>query len=246
MGARVDLFIKTGRRIFDDPRRIRVYFSRRGLRRIRYLLFMPKHGSWLRGDEWSKRSYSSYADYVAHQSSKLGVFDISEYNEQLAGLIRERCSDLEVGGRPVLCLGARLGGEVQGFLSLGAFAVGVDLNPGPQNRYVLYGDFHDLQFPDRSAFVVFTNSLDHSLYLTTLLEEVARLLAEDGTFVVEATRGDDAFDDWAATTWASVDSLAGVIESCGFQLSGRRTISNPWQGEHLRFRRGKAQPPGID
>ena len=48
--------------------------------------------------------------------------------------------------RTVLCLAARIGTEVKAFLDLGCFAIGIDLNPGTDNRYVVHGDFHDLQF----------------------------------------------------------------------------------------------------
>ena len=49
-------------------------------------------------------------------------------------------------GCSVLCLGARLGGEVRAFTAMGALSIGIDLNPGPNNAYVLPGDFHHLQF----------------------------------------------------------------------------------------------------
>ena len=39
--------------------------------------------------------------------------------------------------------------EVRAFLDHGAFAVGIDLNPGRDNRYVMVGDFHQLQFARR-------------------------------------------------------------------------------------------------
>ena len=47
----------------------------------------------------------------------------------------------------MLCLGARLGTEVRALHNLGYFAIGIDLNPGVDNPYVLMGDFHKLVFP---------------------------------------------------------------------------------------------------
>ena len=40
-------------------------------------------------------------------------------------------------GATVLCVGARLGGEVRAFKSLGALAIGIDLNPGTLNMDVV-------------------------------------------------------------------------------------------------------------
>ena len=44
---------------------------------------------------------------------------------------------------------------------LGYFAIGIDLNPGDANPYVLPGDFHRIVFPDASLDAVYTNALDH-------------------------------------------------------------------------------------
>lgn len=45
---------------------------------------------------------------------------------------------------------ARLGGEVRAFKSLGAVAVGIDLEPGRGNMDVIHGDFHAVPFPTAS------------------------------------------------------------------------------------------------
>jgi hypothetical protein len=53
-------------------------------------------------------------------------------------------------------------------LSSFAFSVGIDLNPGPRNGYVLHGDFHNIIFADASIDAVYTNALDHSFDLQEL------------------------------------------------------------------------------
>ena len=118
----------------------------------------------------------------------------------------------------MLCLAARRGAEVQAFHDAGAFAVGVDLESGRNNRWVLPGDFHHLVFPDRSADAVYCNSLDHALELPRLLAEIHRVLKPGGLLLVDAQHGTDeagAFDDWAATAWRTVDDLLAVISDAG-------------------------------
>ena len=78
---------------------------------------------------------------------------------------------------------------MRAFKSLGALAVGIDIEPGPQNPDVLYGDFHQIRFPDGSFDVAFTNVIDHVFALERFLDEVSRVLLPDGVFYVELGRG---------------------------------------------------------
>lgn len=96
------------------------------------------------------RAYRKYEDYLSHQRLKLGLMgDLTEYDARFTDALRQRLAEsgLIAKGMRVLCLGARRGAEVKAFQDLGCFAVGLDLNPGRRNRYVLYGDFHSLAFP---------------------------------------------------------------------------------------------------
>ena len=70
-------------------------------------------------------------------------------------------------------------------MELGHLAVGVDLNPGAFNRYVLHGDFHHLVFPDSSFSAVYTNTLDHVFDLPRLVGEITRVLAPGGVLIYE-------------------------------------------------------------
>jgi ubiquinone/menaquinone biosynthesis C-methylase UbiE len=88
-----------------------------------------------------------------------------------------------------VCLGARLGTEVMALHKLGHFAVGIDLNPGPDNEYVLKGDFHKIVFPDGSLDAAYCNALDHVYDLERVLAEVRRLLRPGGIFVADIIRG---------------------------------------------------------
>jgi SAM-dependent methyltransferase len=150
---------------------------------------------WQHDEAGSRRRYASYDDYVDHQSAKLEDIlprlletedeDFAEFKRRFAS-----CPQLRAA-RTVLCLGARLGTEVRALRALGFFAVGIDLNPGAGNRYVLPGDFHAIAFPDGSVDAVYSNALDHAFDLNKVMAEVRRLLRPDGLFILDVLQGYD-------------------------------------------------------
>ena len=187
------------------------------------------------------RSYRSYDEYLQHQKSKLPTLDLSEYDRRFPQMLSERIRNdgLLKPGMTVLCLAARIGSEVKAFLKFGCFAVGVDLNPGPDNKYVLYGDFHDIQFPANSADALFTNSLDHALEIEKVIREIRRVLKPDGILVIEAMKGGEegiSTEDYESFFWSEVDDLVQLFEQNSFALIKRSSIEFPWRGEHLCFR----------
>jgi SAM-dependent methyltransferase len=148
---------------------------------------------WSHGDGTARRRYASYDDYLDHQSSKLaGVAEqlVRKQPRDLADFVErfDSCAPLREA-RTVLCLGARLGTEVKALRQLGYLAIGIDLNPGADNVYVLHGDFHDLVFPTGSFDAVYTNALDHVFDLARILAEVRRVLKPGGLFVVDLAYG---------------------------------------------------------
>ena len=196
-------------------------------------------GLWQHGEAFAQRTYSSYDEYVIHQTAKLDKIidrlreteteDLAEFQKRFKG-----CPALpEV--RSVLCLGARLGTEVKALHSLGYFAVGVDLNPGLENPYVLPGDFHKLVFADGSVDAVYTNALDHAFDLATIVSEVWRLLRADGLFIVDLLPGyEEGFIPGAfeATYWRNADTLIKkILELSSFSLDEIRDL-----GQHRRDR----------
>jgi SAM-dependent methyltransferase len=201
------------------------------------------------GAVFQKRSYDSYEAYLEHQKAKLETHDFGQYDDEFRVALRERlvALDLEWPGRTVLCLAARIGTEVKAFLDLGAFAVGIDLNPGKDNRYVVHGDFHDLQFAPRSVDVVYTNSLDHAFDIDRIAKEVLKVLKPDGLLVVEAAQGRDQGVNpgfFESLFWKNIDELVRVLEAAGFKVTRRTPITHPWPGEQICFQpRAKTSPP---
>ena len=132
-----------------------------------------------------------YDQYVQQQQSKLlkandwmkekiKVIDIGRQQQvyrYLKWLTTERSPSFPpFSGATVLCLGARLGGEVRAFKAMGALALGIDLYPGVSNVDVLAGDFHHLAFPDESFDYLYCNVLDHLFSIGPFINEAKRVL----------------------------------------------------------------------
>lgn len=230
--------VRTIGRHVREPRKLaHLLTSRAGLHAIRYLIAPPRHGRIEGGEQGiAARRYANYEDYVRHQRSKLPLVDLSDYDKEFRANLAERLGDGDWAGKAVLCLAARIGTEVRAFHDAGAFAIGIDLEPGKDNQWVVPGDFHNLVFPDDCVDGLYCNSLDHALDLKRLLAETRRVLKPSGVLLIDAQQGSEEFDDWAATAWKSVDDLIAVIESTGFVLKDRKPITLPQLGEQLRFK----------
>jgi SAM-dependent methyltransferase len=228
-------------RTLRNPRRVLSVVDRRKL--FAFLQSFRNWGAWDtdKAKGLSVRTYKSYDDYMRHQISKLKIKDLSKYDILFRQALRERLTRTNAvqPGVSVLCLAARLGTEVKAFMDLGCFAVGIDLNPGNRNRYVLPGDFHDIQFPDASIDAVFTNSLDHAVDIDRLTMEVRRVLKPRGLFFVEAALGareGSLPGSYESFWWSTTQDLIDLLESHSFRLLQRFSFDYPWRGEHMIFR----------
>lgn len=200
------------------------------------------------------RQYGTYEQYLEHQKSKLGkIKSIEKKSNVLKGALMERLPSISgvQHGSSVLCLAARSGAECEAFIELGHFAVGIDLNPGKDNRLVLPGDFHAIQFTARSVDIVFTNSVDHSFDLARVVGEVRRVLKPGGLFIAEIVLGANDTDgrppgDYEATWWSKAEDVTGAIAQAGFALQGKSRFDQPWQGVQAVFRKpSDATPEGA-
>jgi SAM-dependent methyltransferase len=226
------------KRAFDPLR-----FFARLKRSIRKRALFRKFGQvWNAKNAFQNRSYDSYEAYLEHQKAKLETHDFANYDVEFRAALRERLATLNLAwpGRTVLCLAARIGTEVKAFLDLGCFAIGIDLNPGKENRYVVQGDFHDLQFAPKSVDVVYTNSLDHAFDIDRIAQEVLKVLKPEGLLIVEASQGRDQGVNpgfFESFFWKNIDELISLFEAAGFKVTHRTPISHPWPGEAICFQR---------
>ena len=189
------------------------------------------------GDQMDRR-YQDYAEYLSHQASKLPRIEdrLIRKEEQRFLDFQERFRGSRTLRSPkaVLCLGARLGTEVRAMHQLGHFAVGLDLNPGETNPYVLPGDFHKTVFPDDSVDVVYTNALDHVFDLGRVIREVCRILCRDGTFITDVVPGyEEGFmpGEFESHHWATVDHLIDdICRAAPLSLVSRRELGSAGSG----------------
>jgi SAM-dependent methyltransferase len=193
--------------------------------------------NWVKAGPMQRRAYPTYEAYAEHQKSKLGKRNLTDYNQKFTEALARRLPSLPAkSGGNVLCLGARSGAECAAFIKLGYFAVGIDLNPGDANRYVVVGDFHDLQYANQSVDIIFTNALDHGFDLDEITKEISRVLKEDGCFIAEIVDPSvRQAGDYEAVWWSSIDDIIGIIERAGFTVSKRSMFEYPWQGAQVIF-----------
>ena len=223
----------------------RVLFVLTSPRQAWAVLTRPKYQTREVADGVSVKVYQSHDEYVRHQQEKLSASSptwLTDYNTRYRSVLADRLRAFGVVGprSRVLCLAARLGGEVAACRDLGAFAVGVDLNPGKDNPYVLFGDFHALTFAEGSVDVVFTNSLDHALNFEKLFAEVHRVLQPDGVFISEIVKGSSegvTLGYYDVAVWDSVSTVVQLCERQGFRVERREEIDFPAGRECVVFRR---------
>lgn len=163
-------------------------------------------------DGQTVRKYKSYDHYVRHQSSKarflsgfkenrVAHFRTEFYQSKFLSEVREN--------ETVLCVGARFGEEVSVLRDMGYLAIGIDLNPKLENRFVLYGDVHQLEFPNKVFDKVFCNILDHILDIEKALSEIARVLKFNGVLVTHIQRQKPG--DFEARGWDSAEQFVQRI-----------------------------------
>ena len=139
------------------------------------------------------RNYTSYEEYVKHQKSKLSrrlhsIPDIMwQSDEDFRNILLSRLLQHPTLNKQqnVLCLAARMGGEVRAFKDIGCTAIGIDLEPGPDNADVIKGDFHNTGYDKDTFDVLYTNSIDHLFSPDKFMRETKRILKPDGIFILE-------------------------------------------------------------
>lgn len=187
---------------------------------------------WQRDSGLAHRQYRSYEEYTSHQRSKLDniIHRLKETEQEDFFDFKQRfadCKELQAGAT-VLCLGARLGTEVRALHALGYFAVGLDLNPGPENPLVLPGDFHNIVFPDSSVDAVYTNALDHAFDLQKIVSEIQRLLCPGGIFIADIIEGYEEGlvpGNYESLHWPNVESFVEKLSGLGeLKLESLREI----------------------
>lgn len=166
------------------------------------------------------RTWKNDDEYFSVQKSKYSYIkdSLDKWNKFYYENLKDRVQKYIGRSSKILCLGARQGTEVRAFRDLNCIAIGVDLEPGPENEYVMYGDFHNLKFSDNTFDIVFTNSLDHVKDLGKFLSEVRRVLVDGGRFILDINKESTSADKWASLFWHDINIVIPEIEKHGFRL----------------------------
>jgi len=88
--------------------------------------------------------------------------------------------NVDFTNKKVLCLGARMGEEVEALKNMGANALGMDLVP--YLPLVIEGDMNKLKMEDKYD-IIYTNSMDHMYDVHMLMAGVHETLVNDGLFI---------------------------------------------------------------
>lgn len=205
---------------------------------------------WHRTTGLSTRTYENYEQYVAHQKSKLleiggeAFVDpqkaVDQFRRRFSGIGRLR------ENATVLCLGARRGEEVQALREMGHFALGIDLEPGKGNAYVVTGDFHDIRFGDTTVDAVYVNCLDHALDIDRIVAEVRRILKPGGIFIVDIVYGFEEgylVGGHDCMHWPTAKAFADLLaEKGGFELAEFRDLAELGSAQ---FTQAQLIKPGV-
>jgi SAM-dependent methyltransferase len=163
-------------------------------------------------EDFLYRDYEDYEEYKTHQIQKFneilryGYFSnriIYAYRKKFYKTFRYLSKYLPKSAY-ILCAGARQGTEVEVLQDIGFMnAFGIDLNPGPNNKYVKFGDFMHLENPNSSLDMIYCNSLDHAYNLELFFTEHARVIKPNGFVLYEIPlRGGGPFEsvNWKSST----------------------------------------------
>ena len=189
--------------------------------------------------DFRSRDYLDYNEYVTHQKQKFdemlkidGGFDNKTvFNYRLKFFSRFKKLDRYIKkDAAIICLGARQGTEVEVLRELGyKKAYGIDLNPGPDNQLVRYGDFMNMDLDNSSIDLIYSNCLDHTFEIEKFLQENTRVLKPNGfalyDFISADCGADGAFE---AIAWKNDRYLLDLMLKY-FKKIVRFESGNKWQ-----------------
>ncbi len=194
---------------------------------------------------FKRRDYKDYNEYLNHQKEKLNKIGnmtkwLTKYDVIFRKVLNGRLKETQIDfkGKSVLCLAARIGTEVKSFIDQGAFAVGMDLNPGKENHYVVHGDFHKIQYANESIDIIFTNSFDHAFEPEKLVSEIERVLKKDGLLIMENASTPPG--GYESLDWKNTDDILNLFSE-GFTLLKNEKFARGngmlWAGAQVIFKK---------
>jgi SAM-dependent methyltransferase len=163
-----------------------------------------------------RKQYQNYDEYKQDQVDKTSNPKIRQrLSRKYQGKVRTFMKRFAVvqadgfiaKGQKALCLGARMGEEVEALRNMGFDALGVDLVARPP--LVIEADFLNLPFDSGVYDIVYSNSFDHAFSPKGFFDNVYRVLKPNGVFILDVFLKDDMF---ARKEVVYVDSKSDVID----------------------------------
>lgn len=159
------------------------------LKKIRYYYF-TYFSKFFDGKIKLLNRHSSYESYLNKQIEKtldpkrISIWQNDEWQIKVEGFkkIFDRNWKYIKNKKKAICLGSRTGQEVFVLREMGMDAIGIDLVEFPP--YTIKGDIHDLKFDDNKFDLVFTNIIDHALYLDKFFSEVERVSKKEAIIIL--------------------------------------------------------------
>jgi SAM-dependent methyltransferase len=177
--------------------------------------------------------HSSYEDYVKKQMEKtldpkrISRWKNDEWQIKVDGFesLFKRNEEYIKNKKKTLCLGSRTGQEVFVLRKLGMEAIGIDLVEFPP--YTIKGDIHNLFYEDGIFDLVFTNILDHSLYLQKFISEMERVSTKGGIIILNIQEN-KTFDDYSENIINDSKPIIELFKNSSLLKS--RKIKNTFDG----------------
>ena len=156
------------------------------IKKIYYLYF----SKFIDGKIKFLNRHRTYEDYVNKQlektlnKNKIKKWEGEEWQIKVDGFrhLFKRNEEFLQNKKNSICLGARTGQEVFVLRELGLNSIGIDLAEFPP--FTIKGDIHKLEFDDEKFDLIFTNILDHSLYIEKFISEMERICIKDGNIIL--------------------------------------------------------------
>ena len=180
----------------------------------------------------------SYQNYLMHQKFKFDFYKkpLDDIFEDQTNVFFDNFKNIKTKYKDkkyTLCLGARTGAEVNAFRKLNFFSIGIDINYPKNSPYVIFGDFHNLQFPNESFDIVYSNCIDHTYDLNKFVNEAKRVCKKDGLIIFDLQKGkqdgeQDNFGNFEALGWTNTDIIIKKICENDLSVVSKENISKDY------------------
>ncbi len=182
----------------------------------------------------------SYQNYLMHQKFKFDFYKkpLDDNFEDQTNYFFDNFKNIKTKYKDkkyTLCLGARTGAEVNAFRKLNFFSIGIDINYPKNSPYVIFGDFHNLQFPNESFDIVYSNCIDHTYDLNKFVNEAKRVCKKDGLIIFDLQKGNQDhvgkrgnFGNFEALGWTNTDIIIKKICENDLSVVSKENISKDY------------------